>query len=71
MNQTERKKSMDSLTPLPDAHIESPERKMNRAPWRNRALRRSIAIALWVIGSLALAVASVLTRNHLGPWPVE
>lgn len=62
---------MDSPTPLADARIESHERKMNRAPWRNRALRRSIAIALWVIGLLTLAVASVLTRSHLGPWPVE
>ena len=34
-------------------------------------MRRSIAIKLWLLGLLALAVASMLVHNHPGPWPVE
>jgi membrane-associated phospholipid phosphatase len=62
---------MDSSTSPRDAQIGSPQRKMDRAFWRHKALRRSIVIMLWVIGLLTLAFASVLTRNHPGPWPVE
>ena len=62
---------MDGPTSLPEAPIQTYERTMNHVARRKRALRRSIAIALWVIGLLTLAAASVLTRGHPGPWPVE
>jgi len=58
-------------TTLPNAHMPNPVTEMGRAHWWNNTIRRSIAITLWVIGLLTLAVAAVLVRNHPGPWPIE
>ncbi len=33
--------------------------------------RRYVAIALWIIGFIALVVASVIVRLHPAPWPFE
>jgi membrane-associated phospholipid phosphatase len=38
---------------------------------RTRRIRRGVALALWVIGLMLLAVASVLIHNRPGPWPGE
>jgi undecaprenyl-diphosphatase len=33
--------------------------------------RRTVAIMLWIIGLIALVVASVIVRSHPAPWPFE
>ena len=38
---------------------------------RNPQLRRYVAIALWIIGLIALLGASVIVRLHPAPWPFE
>src|SRR6266571_7917067 len=38
---------------------------------RNAQIRRYVAIALWIIGILALVVASVIVRLHPAPWPLD
>ncbi|MFL5655528.1 MAG: YhjD/YihY/BrkB family envelope integrity protein [Ktedonobacteraceae bacterium] len=62
---------MASPTTLPNAYVQNSGTEIDRAHWWNNILRRSIAIALWVISLLALAVAAVLVHNHPGPWPIE
>src|SRR6266704_2045541 len=56
---------------LPDAHMQHPVTKMDRAHWWNNTVLISIAIALWVLGWLTFAVAAMLVHTHPGPWPVE
>ncbi len=56
---------------LPDAHMQHPVTKMDRAHWWNNIVLISIAIALWVLGWLTFAVAAMLVHTHPGPWPVE
>src|SRR5437763_1222565 len=62
---------MDSSTSPQDTQMGSLQRKRESALWRNKALLRSIVIIVWMIGLLTLAFASVLTRNHPSPWPIE
>ena len=62
---------MASPTTLPNAYVQNSGTEIDRAHWWNNTLRRSLAIALWVISLLALAVAAVLVHNHPGPWPIE
>ncbi len=56
-------------TALPNDHAENPVGR--RAHRWNTLVRGSIAMALWVIGLIALYVVAVLVRNHPGPWPLE
>jgi uncharacterized BrkB/YihY/UPF0761 family membrane protein/membrane-associated phospholipid phosphatase len=62
---------MASSTTLPNVHVQKPATDVGRAHWWNNTLHRSIAITLWMIGLLTLAVAAVLVRNHPGPWLIE
>ena len=62
---------MDSPTTLPNSPIQTPASTIVPAHWWNSVMRSSIASTLWVIGLLALVVASMLVRNHPGPWPIE
>src|SRR5204862_5781361 len=34
-------------------------------------IRRYVAITLWIIGFLALVVASVIVHSHPAPWPLD
>ncbi len=38
---------------------------------RNAQTRRNVIIPLWIIGLIALVVASVIVHSHPGPWPFE
>lgn len=38
---------------------------------RNANTRRDVAITLWIIGFIALVVASVIVRFHPAPWPFD
>ena len=38
---------------------------------RNAQIRRDVAIALWIIGFIALLVASVIVYMHPAPWPFD
>ncbi len=38
---------------------------------RNAQIRRDVAITLWIIGVIALVVASVIVRLHPAPWPFD
>src|SRR2546430_3179154 len=38
---------------------------------RNAQIRRYVAIALWIIGFIALVVASVFVRLHPAAWPFD
>ena len=67
----ERNKHMDTSTTLPDSPKQNHASKMVPAHWWNSAIHSSIALTLWMIGLLTLVGASMLIRNHLGPWPVE
>ena len=58
---------MGKGTSLPDADTQVHARETGH---RSRA-SRGIAIVLWVIGLLILAVASVFTHNHPDPWSFE
>ena len=58
---------MEKVTSLPDAGTQVHARETDH----RSGASRGIAITLWVIGLLTLAVASVVTHNHPGPWPFE
>lgn len=45
----------------------TPATEQKRKHW----IRRSFAFALWLLGLLALIIASVVTRHHPSPWPIE
>ena len=62
---------MNKSTALPHAERQNQARQMDHDQWWKSGIGRSIALMLWIIGLLTLAVASVLTHNHPGPWPVE
>jgi membrane-associated phospholipid phosphatase len=64
-------KPMVRPTVLPNAHVHNPAIEVGSVHWWSNAARRSIAITIWAIGLLALAVAAVLVRNHPGPLPIE
>ncbi len=62
---------MDSSTSLQNAHKRSSAGETGHVHERKSRIWRGVAILLWVIGLVTLATASVLTRNHPGPWPIE
>jgi membrane-associated phospholipid phosphatase len=62
---------MESPTSLQNSLTQKHTKSMSDAERRQRRIRRSIGITLWVLGLIILAVASVLTHNHPGPWPGE
>jgi membrane-associated phospholipid phosphatase len=67
----ERNKRMESAASLSNSQTQSHASKAGGVQRRNRRIRRGIAIALWFIGLILLAVASVLVHNHPAPWPGE
>jgi undecaprenyl-diphosphatase len=62
---------MERATSLEKSQTQPHASKTGTRQRRTRLIRSGIALALWVIGLMILAVASVLIRNHPGPWPFE
>jgi membrane-associated phospholipid phosphatase len=62
---------MESASSLSNSQTQSQANKVGGAKRGHSRLRWSIAITLWFIGLILLAVASVLIHNHPGPWPGE
>src|SRR5256714_12997212 len=68
------RKSMDGTTDLPgkqtlDSTTLAGGSKQQDA--RPTQTRRIVAITLWIIGFIALVVASVFVHSHPAPWPLE
>ncbi len=61
---------MDSSTSLQNAHKRSSAGETGNVHGRKSRIWRGVAIALWIMGLVTLITASVLTRNHPGPWPI-
>jgi uncharacterized BrkB/YihY/UPF0761 family membrane protein/membrane-associated phospholipid phosphatase len=38
---------------------------------RNANIRRGVAITIWIIGFIALLVATMIVRSHPAPWPFD
>src|SRR5690349_20369475 len=67
----ERNKRMEKAASLSNSQTQSHASKAGSTQPRTRRIRRGIAITIWVIGLILLAMASVLIHNHPGPWPGE
>src|SRR5436305_2100456 len=68
-HRTERNKRMERSTPLSNSQTQGHTSKAGSTQQKTRRIRTGIAITLWFIGLMLLASASVLIRNHPGPWP--
>ena len=62
---------MERSTPLSNSQTQGHTSKAGSTQQKTRRIRTGIAITLWFIGLILLASASVLIRNHPGPWPFE
>src|SRR6266571_1906546 len=68
------RKSMDGTTDLPGKQtldsttLAGGSKQQDAHPTQTR---RIVAITLWIIGFIALVVASVIVRLHPAPWPFE
>ena len=62
---------MERAASLENSQTRSHAHKIDSTRRRTRRIRRGIAVALWIIGLILLAGASVLIHNHPGPWPGE
>src|SRR5947199_2887727 len=68
------RKSMDGTTDLPEKQtLDSTTLAGGSKQQDARATqtRRIVAITLWIIGFIALVVASVIVHSHPAPWPLE
>ncbi len=60
---------MEGITDFQDKHtLDSTTLAGGR---KRQHTRRNIAITLWIIGFLALMVASVIVHLHPSPWPID
>ena len=62
---------MDSTPDLPGNHSLDSTALASGVKRRNAQGRRNGAITLWIIGLIALVVASVIVRFHPAPWPFD
>ncbi len=62
---------MNEITPSPHAGSEYHPNTMDQDHPRKNWVARSLAVILWLIGLFILAAATVIVRNHPGPWPYE
>ena len=62
---------MERSASLSNSQTQSHTSKTGSTQQKTRRIRTGIAITLWFIGLILLAVASVLIHNHPGPWPGE
>jgi YihY family inner membrane protein len=62
---------MDSTPDLPGNQSLDSTAPASGVKRRNILTRRNAALTLWIIGLIALVVASVIVRSHPGPWPFD
>jgi len=62
---------MERSASLSNSQTQDHTSKAGSTQQKARRIRTGIAITLWFIGLILLASASVLIRNHPGPWPFE
>src|SRR5512135_3396920 len=62
---------MERSASLSNSQTQDQTSKTGNTQQKTRRIRTGIAITLWFIGLILLAVASVLIHNHPGPWPFE
>jgi len=62
---------MNKLTAQTQAGSEYQPGTIDHDHSRKNWIGRGIAVILWIVGLLVLAVASVSVHNHPGPWPFE
>jgi uncharacterized BrkB/YihY/UPF0761 family membrane protein/membrane-associated phospholipid phosphatase len=62
---------MESTPDLPSNQSLDSTMLVGSMTQRNPQLRRYVAIVLWIIGLIALLVASVIVRLHPAPWPFD
>jgi membrane-associated phospholipid phosphatase len=62
---------MERATSLENSQTQDRASQTGSAQRWNRRIRWGITLALWAIGLILLAMTSVLTHNHPGPWPGE
>ena len=62
---------MERSAPLPNSQTQSQTSKAGCTPQKTRLIRTGIAVTLWLIGLILLAMASVLIHDHPGPLPFE
>ena len=62
---------MDNTTDLPGKQTLDGSTLAGGEKRRSAHTRRTVAIALWIIGFLALVGASVIVSSHPAPWPFD
>ena len=62
---------MERAASLENSQNQHRANKTGTTHQRTRLIRMGIALALWIIGLVLLAVASMLVHNHPDPWPFE
>jgi len=62
---------MDSTLDLPGNHTGDDSTLAGGVKGRSTQTRRNVAITLWLIGFIALVVATVMVIFHPAPWPFD
>jgi hypothetical protein len=62
---------MDSTPNLPGNQSLDSSTLAGGVKERSAQTRRTVAIALWLIGFIVLVAASVIVRSHPAPWPFD
>src|SRR6266516_5591962 len=70
-NQTKRRRTMDSTPDLPGNQSLDSTALAGGEKRRGAHTRRNVAITLWIIGFIALVVATVMVIMHPAPWPFD
>jgi membrane-associated phospholipid phosphatase len=63
--------TMDSTPNLPGNQSLDSSTLAGGVKERSAQTRRTVAIALWLIGFIVLVAASVIVRSHPAPWPFD
>src|SRR5438876_5930078 len=63
--------TMDSTHNLPGNQSLDSSTLAGGVKERSAKTRRTVAIALWLIGFIVLVAASVIVRSHPAPWPFD
>ena len=62
---------MESIPDLPSNQSLDSTTLVDGVRQRNAQIRRDVAIALWLIGLIALLVVAVIVRFHPAPWQFD
>ncbi|MGZ6364459.1 MAG: YhjD/YihY/BrkB family envelope integrity protein [Ktedonobacteraceae bacterium] len=62
---------MESIPDLPSNQSLDSTTLVDGVRQRDAQIRRDVAIALWLIGLIALLVVAVIVRFHPAPWPFD